>query len=157
MAADPLASTPAGSLPGDAWPRPSGGWPPGTWRVPYRGSAAPGSDVPPSWLAGSNCQRFAYGVLALFGVACPPLRSSDLWADRAATVTASEPQPLDLVLFNGTADAFGAHLGVWMAPDEVLHLSREVGVPAVWPLCDFAARPRYITLIGFKRVIARSL
>jgi hypothetical protein len=44
-----------------------------------------------------------------------------------------------------------------MAPDEVLHLSREVGVPAVWPLCDFAARPRYITLIGFKRVIARSL
>jgi hypothetical protein len=44
-----------------------------------------------------------------------------------------------------------------MAPDEVLHLSREVGVPAVWPLSDFAARARFIILVGFKRVIARSL
>jgi hypothetical protein len=48
-------------------------------------SAGPESDTPPSWLDGSELPAFPYGVLALFGLACPPLRSSDLWDDRAAT------------------------------------------------------------------------
>jgi hypothetical protein len=88
-----------GRVPEDAWLQPPGGWPPGLWQVPYMLSAGPGSDTPPSWLDGSNCQRFAYGVLALFGLACPPLRSSDLWDDQAATTVVQDPEPLDLMLF----------------------------------------------------------
>jgi hypothetical protein len=79
-------------------------------------SAGPGSNTPPSWLDGSNCQRFAYGVLALFGLACPPLWSSELWDDRAATAVVQDPEPLDLMLYNKTADPFSAHVAVWMAP-----------------------------------------
>jgi hypothetical protein len=126
------------------------------WQVPYVSSAVPGVRAPSSWLQGSNCQRFAYGFLAAFGVACPPLRSSELWSDREFTVEVDDPQPLDLVLFNRKNDPSGAHIGVWMAPDEVLHLSREVGVPAVWNLAEFAARPRYATRIGFKRGLLES-
>lgn len=111
--------------------------------------------MPSSWLDGSNCQRYAYGVLSLFGSLCPPLRSSDLWADHDATIAVGQPEPLDLVLFNGAEDPYGAHVGLWMAPDEVLHLSGEVGFPAVWPLAEFARRPRYATIVGFKRVITQ--
>jgi hypothetical protein len=120
--------------------------------VPYAYSAAPDGGEPPSWLEGSNCQRYAYGVLSLFGLRCPPLRSSELWDDRDASVAVRDPGPLDLVLFNGSADPYGAHVGLWMAPDEILHLCREVGFPAVWSLAEFARRPRYATTVGFKRV-----
>jgi hypothetical protein len=125
--------------------------------VPYLSSATPGSNAPSSWLQGSNCQRFAYGLLALFGLICPPLRSSELWDDRDATVTVNQPHPHDLVLFNATRDPFGAHVGVWMAPDEIFHLCKEIGTPAVWPFAAFASRSRYTTLIGFKRVISPDL
>jgi hypothetical protein len=114
----------------------------------------PGSDTPPSWLHGSDCQRFAYGVLGLFGLACPPLWSSDLGDDRAATAVVRDPEPLDLMLYNRTADPFSAHVAVWMAPGEILHLCHEIGAPVSWPPAMFAARPRYATLIGLKRVTA---
>lgn len=142
-------------MPVRSWPLPPGGWPPGTWAVPYVASAAPGAVGPGQWLEGANCQRFAYGVLGLFGLSCPPLRSSDLWEDSAATVVVERPGPLDLVLFNATEDPFGAHLGVWMAPDEILHLCKEVGVPVVWPMAEFSRRARYATTVGFKRVLGR--
>jgi hypothetical protein len=58
-------------MPRAAWAEPDSGWPPGLWQVPYLSSATPGSNAPSSWLQGSNCQRFAYGLLALFGLACP--------------------------------------------------------------------------------------
>ena len=115
-------------------------------------SAGPGCDMPPSWLDGSNCQRFAYGFLALFGLGCPPLLSSELWEDLTASAVVSDPQPLDLMLYNGTADPFGAHVAVWMGSDEILHLCHEIGVPAIWTPAMFSARSRYATLIGFKRV-----
>jgi hypothetical protein len=115
-------------------------------------AAGPDAAHPPSWLDGANCQRYAYGVLSLFGLRCPPLRSSDLWADQAATLVAAEPRPLDLVLFSGSGDAYGAHLGVWMADDQVLHLSAQVGSPAAWSLDEFGRYPRYATVVGFKRV-----
>jgi hypothetical protein len=64
----------------------------------------------------------------------------------------TDPRPLDLVLFNSSADPYGAHVGLWMAPDEILHLARQVGAPAVWSLAEFARHPRYATKVGFKRV-----
>lgn len=103
-------------------------------------------------MEGSNCQRFAYGVLALFRLECPSLRSSELWEDSVRTFVVDLPQPLDLAFFNKDRDLFGAHIGLWMAEDEVLHLSREVGRPTVWTLDEFQMRPNYRMLIGSKRV-----
>jgi hypothetical protein len=135
----------------DAWPKPSEDWPDGIWSVPYVSDAGPDSNAYP-WLAGSNCQRFAYAVLAIYGRKCPPLRSSELWNERALTVEVEQPAPLDLILFNATEDPFGAHLGVWMASDEILHLCREVGTPTVWSASEFQNRLRYRTIVGYKRV-----
>jgi hypothetical protein len=103
-------------------------------------------------LEGSNCQRFAYGVLTLFGLECPSLRSSELWEDTVGTFVVDLPQPLDLAFFNNDRNSFAAHIGLWMAEDEVLHLSREVGRPTVWTLGEFQMRPNYRMHIGSKRV-----
>lgn len=106
---------------------------------------------------GANCQRYAYAVLRHFGLGVPPLRSAELWADTRATRRAGRPRPLDLVLFdagpNGDRpEGYGAHVGVHLGPDAVLHLCREVGRPAVWCYADFAARTRYARFLGIKRV-----
>lgn len=135
-----------------SWPVPSGGWPENIGKIPYEYSAGPAASDPPSWLDGSNCQRFAYGVLSLFGIVCPALPSSDLWEEREVTRVTLSPEPLDLILFNSTTDSYGAHVGVWMTNTEILHLCQEVGKPASWSLVDFARRPRYAYMIGCKRV-----
>jgi hypothetical protein len=139
-------------MPVNSWPAPPGGWPPGLWAVPYVGTASPGRVPPGSWLTGANCQVFAYGFLSLFKLACPALPSSQLWEVSDATAVVDEPRPLDLALFNGSYDPFGAHLGVWMAPDEIVHLCKEIGHPVVWPLEEFSRRSRYGAIVGFKRV-----
>ncbi|QLH24793.1 hydrolase [Streptomyces sp. Rer75] len=129
------------------------------WSVPYVGARFPGSPAVaerPDLAEGANCQLFAYAVLRHHGLEPPALRSGELWADSATTTRVTAPRPLDLLLFNATDDAYGAHVGVWAGPDQVLHLCAEAGLPAVWPLSAFAARPRYRTLIGVKRVTARS-
>ncbi|RKS71007.1 hypothetical protein BZB76_5487 [Actinomadura pelletieri DSM 43383] len=128
------------------------------WDVRYVGARFPGSPAvaaEPGIAAGANCQLFAYQVLMHFGLDAPALRSSELWADTEWTTRVPAARPLDLVLFNATGDAWGAHVGVWVDDDQVLHLSDEVGYPVVWSMDDFAARARYRTLIGFKRVTRR--
>ncbi|GHD87810.1 hydrolase [Streptomyces naganishii] len=130
--------------------------PPTLRTVAHAGSRYPGSPAVaarPDLAAGANCQLYAYAVLRHFGLAAPPLRSSDLWADTRATVPVARPRSLDLLLFGPTKDPYGAHVGVWAGADQVLHLCAEVGRPAVWGLAEFAARERYRVLIGFKRVI----
>ncbi len=125
------------------------------WTVPYVASRFPGSPAVtrrPGLAAGANCQLFAYELLRHFGLTPPALRSSDLWADTRATVRVPVAQPLDLLLFNATQDAYGAHVGVWAGEGEVLHLCAEVGRPAVWDTAEFAARERYRVLVGIKRV-----
>jgi hypothetical protein len=101
---------------------------------------------------GANCQLYAYAVLEHFGLTVPPHRSSELWTDTAVTVRVDRPEPLDLVLFNNTTDPYGAHVGVYVGDDQVLHLCAELGRPAVWPMAEFATRDRYRVLVGFKRV-----
>ncbi|MGW6918855.1 hydrolase [Kitasatospora sp. NPDC054939] len=127
--------------------------------VPYAGARYPGSPAlaeRPGLAAGANCQTYAYAVLAHAGLAAPPLRSSELWTDRGSTVRVAGPRPYDLVLYNAAADPYGAHVGVWLGEDAVLHLCAEVGRPAVWTRADFAERERYRVLVGFKRVTART-
>jgi hypothetical protein len=125
--------------------------------VPYVGERIPSADGAEVAL-GANCQRFAYWVLARFDRVVPPLRSSELWEDTSATTrvpSAAGFQALDLVLFNATAEAYGAHVGVFLGGGQVLHLCREVGRPAVWTLEEFAARSRYATIVGAKRTDPR--
>jgi hypothetical protein len=125
--------------------------------VRYVGARFPGSPAVaacPGLQDGANCQLFAYDVLRHFGLNPPPLRSSELWADNDTTTRVTVAQPLDLVLVNGTSDAWGAHVGVWVGDEGVLHLCAEVGRPAVWPMSEFATRQRYRILIGIKRVRA---
>jgi len=144
-----------GAMPIETWPTPPNGWPESLWSTPYVAAAVPGRGHFATWLGGSNCQSFAYGVVSLFGLVVPPLRSSELWADADATVAVEEPKCLDLVLLNSTKDSWGAHVGVWMTPDEILHLCAEVGYPTVWSQREFASRPRYETIVGYKRTTER--
>ena len=101
---------------------------------------------------GSNCQRYAYAVLAYFGRVLPDLRSDQLWLDDAFTVAVTEPETLDLVLFAAGPDPWGAHVGVFLGDSCVLHRCKEIGMPAVWNFQDFGQRERYRCRIGFKRV-----
>lgn len=129
------------------------GWPDWMWTTPYVGEQHPlASDLAP--LAhGANCQRYAYAVLALYRRTVPALRSSELWVhDGLQHVSASDVQPLDLVLVNRTADPFGAHVGVHVGADAVLHLCAEAGRPTVWTYAELAARDRYHVLLGWLRV-----
>ena len=128
------------------------------WEVRYVGARYPGSPAVrtrPGLADGANCQLFAYEVLRHFGLMPPELRSSELWSDTTATRRVTVPSPLDLVLFNTTADPWGAHIGLWAGDDHVLHLCAEVGHPALWNMTMFAARPSYRVLVGFKRVTVR--
>jgi hypothetical protein len=119
--------------------------------VPYSAARFPGAAT--DIRGGANCQLYAYAVVEHFGLAVPPVRSSELWTDTDATQRVSTPQPLDLVLFNHIPDAYGAHVGVWVGDDQVLHLCAEVGRPVVWSMAEFAARERYRVVIGIKRVV----
>jgi len=102
--------------------------------------------------AGANCQVYAYAVLALFGRRVPPHRSSELWSDAELVhVPRDEAADLDLVLFNRTSDPWGAHVAVVMGSG-LLHLCREIGVPAVWAWRDFAERDEYREIVGLVRV-----
>ncbi|MFI2240533.1 cell wall hydrolase [Streptomyces chrestomyceticus] len=131
--------------------------------VPYDGARHPGAPPPPGRhpydvTAGANCQLYAYAVLRHFGREVPPLRSAELWADTAATVRAEPPGLLDLVLFDAgevpeRPAGYGAHVGVHLGPDQVLHLCKEAGRPAVWTYADFARRTRYARFLGAKQVL----
>ncbi|GAB3900012.1 hypothetical protein ACFQ1S_09350 [Kibdelosporangium lantanae] len=72
------------------------------------------------------------------------------------TTWVSTAERLDLLLFNATDDAYGAHVGVYVDAEKVLHLCAEIGHPAVWTMAEFLAQERYRVLIGIKRVIAAS-
>jgi len=120
------------------------------WSVRYNGRRIPGHDADLS--RGANCQLFAYQVLARNGLKLPAFRSSDLWTDAAHTEPVTGLEPLDLLLFNRTHEAYGAHVAVYLCEDRALHLARLAGLPEIWPLARFAAEPRYRCFIGAKRV-----
>ena len=115
----------------------------------YDGQCYPGSPVQRPGFG--NCQTFAYSVLRHFGRTIADFRSSELWTDTRFTFEAREIVPFDLVLFNATSDAFGAHVGIYAGDERVLHLSKQAGIPAAWTLDEFARNPRYRVRIGAKR------
>lgn len=123
------------------------------WGIPYSGKHHPGGGSSTNVFEGANCQSFAYAVLRLFGRRIPDFRFSDLWLDRGSTIVADEPRVLDLALFGGGENAWGAHVGVYLGDGRVLHLCKEEGFPALWTLGEFRSRPRYRPLVGFKRCV----
>ena len=126
--------------------------PPQFRTVPYEGSRIPDGDN--DLAAGANCQRFAYAVLAQFGIVLPPWRSSELWADTELTQRVTDFEPLDLLLFGPAGEPFGAHVAVYAGEGRALHLCKSVGHPVVWLVEQFATRPEYRVLIGGKRSFA---
>lgn len=125
--------------------------PPRFHGVPYNGALYPGAPGAAGLEGGANCQRFAYELIRHYGRAIPDFRSSELWADTAYTCIAEELAPLDLVLFHKMPSAWGAHVGVYLGEGLVIHLSKQIGLPAIWTFADFAQRPVYFCYIGAKR------
>jgi lipoprotein Spr len=127
-------------------------------KVRYDGKCYPGAPGVRGLMGGANCQRYAYEFVRAFGYTIPNLRSSGLWVDTAHTVTVEQPEPFDLVLLNGKPDPWGAHVGVYLGKNLVLHLSKKIGIPAIESLESLMQIPKYRYLIGLKRIlINRSL
>ena len=132
--------------------------PPRLLRVEYRGQNHPqragqrDSESGPTNLSdGANCQRFAYAVVRHFGFRIGNFRSSELWDDTRYTRRVRNLKPLDILFFNSNRKAYGAHLAVYLGRSHAIHLSKEVAVPAVWRLEQFAQHSRYRVLVGAKR------
>ena len=123
------------------------------WAVEYDGANFPRESVGYQLTGGANCQVFAYAVLQHFGISIPPLRSSDLWSDTTFTRRVTEYRPLDLLLFNRTDSAWGAHVAVFVGENQAIHLCASEGRPAILRLEDFAMRQEYAVLLGGKRVL----
>jgi cell wall-associated NlpC family hydrolase len=107
---------------------------------------------------GANCQQFAYEVLRFYGLNPPNLRSSELWEQiPLKTITQlSDLQFLDLLLWNDTLEAYGAHVGVYVGEGQALHLSKNNQYPKIETLSYLNTLPEYKVWIGGKRIISNS-
>jgi lipoprotein Spr len=121
------------------------------FRLRYDGARYPGAAGARGLGAGANCQRFAYEILRHFGREIPDFRSCELWNDTRFTRRVRRTRPLDLLLFNRTRRAWGAHVAVYLGSGRAIHLCKAMGRPAVWSLDEFAACDRYGVFLGAKR------
>ena len=126
--------------------------PPSLLQIPYNASNYPGKTNIDIYQSGGNCQLFAYELLRLNGKELPPFRSSDLWEDEIYTQKVTYIKLLDLLFFNRTNVAWGAHIGVYLGDDQVIHSSVVVGKPAIWGIKEFQKYDRYQVFIGAKSV-----
>lgn len=131
-------------------PTPTCGWPAWVTEAPYVAAAHPLAEQLPRLIEGANCQRYAYSVLGLFDRWVPEVRSSELWAAPLVHPEIADAESLDLVLFNDSAAAWGAHVAL-VTPAGLLHLSTEEGRPALWGWGDFSSRNRYAQVVGLVR------
>jgi lipoprotein Spr len=127
--------------------------PPKFLRVRYNGARHPLAGPGSIFREGTNCQRFVFELLRHFGFEVGLMRSSELHADRRFTRLVRDPRSLDIMMFNRDRSAWGAHLALCLADGLAIHLSREIGKPAIWPIEEFFRHERYRTLIGIKRPI----
>lgn len=123
------------------------------WKVRYDVAHDINAPVLKSFSESPNCQNFAYEILRHFGRSIPNLRSSNLWEDTEHTTIVSDYLPLDLLLFNRTEKSWGAHVALCVGDGEAIHLSQQLGAPAVWPIRQFAEYPKYRVLVGAKRTL----
>lgn len=119
--------------------------------ISYNGKIIPNGTVHDMQLSGANCQVFSYYLLRLNGKVIPELRSSELWANQEFSKEVTIYEPLDIVFFSKNEKAWGAHVGVFINPTQVLHLARKQVKPVVWDLAHFHEYEEYKVLIGVKR------
>lgn len=119
--------------------------------VPYDGDCYPGSAKSCGLDNGANCQQFAFEFIRSFGCIIPDFRSNHLWEDTDHTEIVTEILPLDLLLFNRTAEVWGAHVVVCVGKNQFLHLSKRIGFPAIESMEMLLHKPEYTCLIGTKR------
>jgi murein DD-endopeptidase / murein LD-carboxypeptidase len=121
--------------------------------VTYNGSHYPGSKETNGLIGGANCQVFAYELLRHFGLEILDFRSDGLWEDTVYTKKVTQLEPLDILLWNKTDQAWGAHVGVYVGENAAIHLSKENRTAKIWQLEDFLEQPSYKVFIGAKRVL----
>lgn len=125
------------------------------WDVRYSAQHFPGAPGICGVEGGANCQQYAYSILRHFGFEILDLRSSDLWEDAVHTAVTNKMKPFDLVLVHRNQESFGAHVGLCVGQDLVLHLSKNIDSPAIETLAGMQRRAEYNYLIGFKTVLVR--
>jgi cell wall-associated NlpC family hydrolase len=122
--------------------------------IPYNGKVTPSGDISSNTLTeGANCQVFTYSFLQHFGINIKPtFRSKELWEDEEYTRQVTTPQTFDIVFFNKTKDPYGAHIGVYLSDNKIIHLSKIVGFPTIWDLKEFKNHQQYSIYLGAKRI-----
>jgi lipoprotein Spr len=128
--------------------------PPDFLRVRYEGARHPLARPGSISCEGANCQLFVFELLKHFGYEIAPMRSRELWEDRRFTrqvLHVRQMRPLDILLFNRERLGWGAHLALYLGEGRAIHLSKEVGRPAIWEVSEFSRHERYRTLVGIKR------
>ncbi|MEF0944039.1 hypothetical protein [Rhizobium sp. BR 362] len=126
------------------------------WHVAYNGDHYPGAPGLMGLEGGANCQYYAYTILRHFGFGIPDFRPSELWADRTFTHVSPAMLPFALVLVHSKPTSFGAHVGLCLGEGLILHLSRNVGVPAIETLEELQDRDEYRHLIGIKMLSTKT-
>lgn len=122
--------------------------------VKYNGKAYPGSKHADGFKNGANCQHFIYEIYRYNKLVIPNFRSSEIWDDTVHTVRVNKLQPLDILLFNNTEKSWGAHFGLYLGDNKILHLSKAIGYPVIWDFKKFAKLKKYKIYLGAKRLKA---
>ncbi len=124
--------------------------------VEYNELRIPGVKNQSDLSLGANCQVFAYELLAYFNIYPPQFRSSELWNDKTYTKLVNNMKKLDILLYNKTLDSYGAHVGVYIGNEKVIHLSQSIGKPEIIDHKELLLRTKYKFFLGAKRVIKNS-
>ena len=125
--------------------------------IHYNGSKYPGNTEYDSVKYGANCQSFVYEILRYFGIVLPDFRSSELWNDTHYTRKSKTLQCMDIAFFHTNTNPYGAHIGLCIGKNKILHLSRSVGYPAIWDIEEFKKYKQYQVYIGAKRLKKNTL
>ncbi len=120
----------------------------------YNGRIIPNGKTHDIASTGANCQVFAYQLLRHYDLVVPDFRSSELWEDvEFSEIIQENYEPLDVLFFSPTKEAYGAHIAVCIGEGQAVHLSKSVGKPIVWEIATFLQYPKYRVLLGGKRFL----
>ena len=119
--------------------------------IRYNGKVIPNGQKHNMLENGANCQVFAYALLRLNDKVVPDLRSKELWEDQGLSETVKTFEPLDILFFKKDDNPWGAHVGVYIGNDQVIHLAKKQEYPVIWDLDKFQEFDEYKVLIGGKR------
>ena len=121
--------------------------------VSYESSRIPGVENQADLTLGANCQVYIYALLNHFGKNIPNFRSSELWDDIVFTKKVSDFHALDIMMYNDSVNAYGAHVGLYLGDQRVVHLSKDNGIPKVELHDELIKQRKYSVFIGAKRIL----